>query len=203
MLSIARDITERKRGEEALTRWAAQLALLSDVGRQIAAILGLEQVLERAAQLVHDNFGYHHVALFIVDREHQELVMKAIAGEFRELCSRPITASRWVRAWSAGWANTASGCWPMMWRREPHYVNFYPDLIPTRSELSVPICSGDQTIGVLDIQSPEVNAFDENDVKVMETLADQIAVAMANAQLYEEAQEARRVTGKLNPDRVP
>ncbi len=51
-------------------------------------------------------------------------------------------------------------------------------------------------------KAPTVNAFDENDVKVMETLADQIAVAMANAQLYEEAQEARRVTGKLNPARV-
>jgi PAS domain S-box-containing protein len=68
VLSIARDITERKRGEEALARWTAQLALLSDVGRQITAILGLEQVLERAAQLVHDNFGYHHVALFIIDQ---------------------------------------------------------------------------------------------------------------------------------------
>jgi hypothetical protein len=60
-----RDITERKRGEETLVRWTAQLALLSDVGRQIAAILGVEQVLERAAQLVHDTFGYHHVALLL------------------------------------------------------------------------------------------------------------------------------------------
>ena len=85
---------------------------------------------------------------------------------------------------------------------EGHYVNFYPELIPTRSELSVPIRIGDQTVGVLDVQSPAVNAFDENDVKVMETLADQIAVAMANAQLYEEAQEARRVTGKLDSARV-
>ena len=66
----------------------------------------------------------------------------------------------------------------------------------------MPIRVGDQTVGVLDVQSPEANAFDENDVKVMETLADQIAIAMANAQLYEEAQEARKVTGKLNPDRV-
>ena len=55
---------------------------------------------------------------------------------------------------------------------------------------------------MLDIQSPEINAFDENDVKVMEILADQIAVAMANAQLYEAAQEARRMTGKLNPKTV-
>jgi GAF domain-containing protein len=86
--------------------------------------------------------------------------------------------------------------------QEPHYINFYPDLIPTRSELSVPLRVGDQTVGVLDVQSPETGAFDENDVKVMETLADQIAVAIANAQLYLEAQVARKATGTLDPNRV-
>jgi PAS domain S-box-containing protein len=201
VLSIARDITERKRGEEALARWAAHLALISDVGRQIAAILGLEQVLERAAQLVHDNFGYHHVALFIVDRERHELVMKAIAGEFVKLF--PPNHRVPLNQGMVGWVGEHG-------RRlladdvasEPHYVNFYPGLIPTHSELSVPIRSGDQTIGVLDIQSPRPNAFDENDVKVMETLADQIAVAITNAQLYREAQEARKVTGPLDSDHV-
>ena len=201
VLSIARDITDRKRGEEALARWAAQLALLSDVGRQIAGILGLEQVLDRAAQLVHDKFGYHHVALFIVDRERRELVMKAIAGEFVKLL--PPNHRVPLNQGMVGWVGEHG-------RRlladdvsvEPHYVNYYPDVIPTRSELSVPIRSGDQTIGVLDIQSPRLNAFDENDVKVMETLADQIAVAIANAQLYREAQEARKVTGTLDPNRM-
>ena len=198
VLSIARDITQRKRGEEALKRRAAQLALLSDVGRQIAAILSLEQVLARAAQLVHDNFGYHHVSLFVLDGERGELVMKAIAGDFVNLF--PIDHRVRLGQGMVGWvaehgarllAGDVAG--------EPHYINFYPDLIPTRSELSVPIRIGDQTAGVLDIQSPELNAFDENDIKVMETLADQIAVAMANAQWYEAAQEARRVAGKLDP----
>ena len=201
VLSIARDITERKRGEEALARWAAQLALLSDVGRQIAGILGVEQVLERAAQLVHNTFGYHHVALFIFDRERRELEMKAIAGEFVQLF--PPNHRVPLDQGMVGWAGEHG-------RRllaadveaEPHYVNFYPDLIPTRSELSVPIRSGDRTIGVLDIQSPRLNAFDESDVKVMEILADQIAVAIANAQLYTDAQAAPKGAGALGPDRA-
>ncbi len=199
VLSIGRDITERKRGEEALARWTAQLALLSDVGRQIAGILGVEQVLERAAQLVHDTFGYHHVALFTVDRERQELVMKALAGEFVKLFppNHRVPLNRGMVGWVGehGQRLLAADV-----EAEPHYINFYPDLIPTRSELSVPFCSGDRTIGVLDIQSPKLNAFDESDVKVMETLADQIAVAIANAQLYKEAQEARKSTGtSMNP----
>jgi PAS domain S-box-containing protein len=201
VLSIARDITERKRGEEALARWTAQLALLSDVGHQIAGILGVEHVLERAAQLVHDTFGYHHVALFIVDRERQELEMKAIAGEFVKIFppNHRVPLKRGMVGWVGehGQRLVAADV-----ESEPHYINFYPDLIPTRSELSVPICSGDQTIGVLDIQSPNLNAFDESDVKVMETLADQIAVAIANAQLYNEAQEARRGTGTSESERA-
>ena len=208
VLSIARDITARKRGEEArrrneeaLRRRAAQLALLSDVGRQIAAILGLDQVLARAAQLVHDKFGYHHVALFVRDSERQEVIMKAIAGDFVNLfpIDHRVPSGQGMVGWVAehGERLLANDV-----ETEGHYINFYPELIPTRSELSVPIRVGDRTVGVLDVQSPTVNAFDENDVRVMETLADQIAVAMANAQLYEEAQEARRVTGKLNPARV-
>jgi PAS domain S-box-containing protein len=202
VMSIARDITERKRNEEALARWAAQLALLSDVGRQIAAILGVEQVLKRAAQLVHEKFGYHHVALFIVDRARGELEMKAMAGEFVNLF--PANHRVPLDLGMVGWVGEhGSRLIANDVEDEDHYINFYPELIPTRSELSVPIRIGDKTLGVLDVQSPEANDFDENDVKVMETLADQIAIAIANAQLYEEAQEARRVTGKLKSTRAP
>ena len=90
-----------------------------------------------------------------------------------------------------GWvAEHGTRLWANDVNDEPHYINYYPDLIPTCSELSVPIQIGDQTVGVLDVQSPHFNDFDEDDVKVMETLADQIAVAIANARLYEAAQAA-------------
>lgn len=190
VLSIARDITDRKRAEEVLTRRAAQLALLSDVGRKIAAILSLEQVLARAAQLVQESFHYHHVALFLIDHAHGELVMKAIAGNFVRLF--PLNHRVRLDAGMVGWvgsngqrllANDVTA--------ESHYINFYPDVIPTRSELSVPICIGSETVGVLDVQSPELGDFDDDDVRVLETLADQIAVAIANARLYEAARQTR------------
>jgi PAS domain S-box-containing protein len=186
VLSIARDITERKRAEGVLTRRAVQLALLSDIGRKIAAILSLDQVLARAAQLVQESFDYHHVALFLIDHERGELVMKAIAGNFLQLF--PLNHRIRLDAGMVGWvgahgqrliANDVDA--------EPHYINFYPEVIPTRSELSVPICMGEQTVGVLDVQSPELNDFDDDDVRAIETLADQIAVAIANARLYEAA----------------
>ena len=186
VLSIARDITERKRGEEALTRRAAQLALLSELGRKIASTLELAEVLDRAVHLVLESFGYHHVALFIIDHEHHELVMKAIAGDFVNLF--PPNHRVQLSSGMVGWVGEhGEQLLANDVELEPHYRNFYPDLIPTRSELSVPIRAGDQTLGVLDVQSPQLNAFDENDMQVMQTLTDQIAVAIANAQSYDAA----------------
>jgi len=190
VLSIARDITDRKRAEGVLMRRAAQLAVLSDVGRQIAAILSLDQVLARAAQLVQENFDYHHVALFLIDHAHGEMEMKAIAGNFLRLF--PLNHRVRLDAGMVGWvgAHGQRLCANDV-EAEPHYVNYYPDVIPTRSELSVPICIGEETVGVLDVQSPELNDFDDDDVRVIETLADQIAVAIANARLYEAARQTR------------
>jgi PAS domain S-box-containing protein len=175
---------ERKRSEETLERRAAQLALLNDIGGKIAAVLELGSVLDSAAHLVQDSFGYHHVALFTLDREQDELVMRARAGSFAHLF--PPNHRLKLGQGMVGWvgcqgetllANDVDA--------EPRYVNLYPDAIPTRSELSVPIRVGEEVVGVLDAQGPQTNAFDENDVMVMETLANQIAVAVENARLYE------------------
>jgi signal transduction histidine kinase/CheY-like chemotaxis protein len=185
---MAVDITERKRVEETLKQRANQLALLNDVGGKIAAILKLNNILDRAAQLLQEGFGYHHVALFDIDREQGEVVMRAKAGDFAHLF--PSDHRLKFRQGMVGWvgyygkkllANDVGA--------EPRYVNFYPGVIPTRSELSVPIGVAGEVVGVLDVQSPHLNAFNENDVMVMETLAAQIAVAIENARLYEAIEQ--------------
>ena len=183
----ARFITERRRAEEALKRRASQLALLGDVGGKIAAVLDLASVLDRAAHLVQESFGYHHVALFTADREQGALIMKAKAGRFASLFppEHRIKLGQGMVGWAGlyGEKLLANDV-----RAEPHYINFAPDVIHTCSELCVPIRVGEETVGVLDAQSPHFDAFDENDALVMETLADQIAVAIENARLYEAVQ---------------
>jgi signal transduction histidine kinase/CheY-like chemotaxis protein len=71
---------------------------------------------------------------------------------------------------------------------EPQYKNQFPELLSTRAELSLPIKIGQQVLGVLDVQSPDMNAFSPEDVTVLETLSAQIAVAIENAQLYADVQ---------------
>jgi signal transduction histidine kinase len=172
---------------QGLEQRAAQLALINDVGGQIAATLNLSSVLARAAHLVQENFGYHHVALFTVDREQDELVMRARAGDFAHLFppEHRLKLGQGIVGWIGrhGEALLANDV-----DTEPRYVNRYPEVIKTRSELSVPIQIGQEIVGVLDVQSTELNAFDEHDVTVMDTLADQIAVAIENARLYQAVQ---------------
>jgi PAS domain S-box-containing protein len=183
-LSSGEDITDRRRAEEALERRVAQLALLNDIGGQIAAVLELDRVLDRTAHLVQENFGYHHVALFTLDRERGEFVMRARAGAFVALFppEHRVPLGRGMVGWVGQHGQTllANDV-----DAEPRYINFYPDVIPTRSELSVPIKVGQEVVGALDVQSPSLQAFDRDDVMVMETLASQIAVAIKNARLVE------------------
>ncbi len=173
---------------EETRRRVTQLALINDIAEKIAAVLDLESVLKRAARLVQEGFGYHHVGLFTMGRERGELVMRARAGDFAHLFSpdHRLKLGQGMVGWAGRHnetllANDVDA--------EPRYVNLYPGAMPTRSELCVPIGIGGEVVGVLDVQSPQRDAFDENDVLVLETLADQIAVAIENARLYEAVQQ--------------
>jgi PAS domain S-box-containing protein len=167
---------------------SAQFALINDVSKNIATLVTLDEVLDRAAHLIRDSFGYHHVALFTMDRERVHLVMRAKAGAFADLYppEHRLKLGRGMVGWVGHHGETllANDV-----TTEPQYINLYPDLIPTRSELTVPVRIGGKVLGVLDVQSPSVNAFNENDVMVIETIADQVAVAIENARLYAAVQQ--------------
>ncbi|MFN2290143.1 MAG: response regulator [Anaerolineae bacterium] len=195
--ALERDIAERLRTAEALARQASQLTLLNETGRRVAAVLDLDQVLQEAARLVQESFCYHHVGLFTREAEAERLAMKARAGEFASVFppDHKVTLGQGIVGWvglhgETLLANDVAA--------EPRYVNLYPDRLPTRSELSVPIRIGDEILGVLDLQSPQPNAFDPGDVTTVETLAGQIAVAITNARLYSQAAQRNRELSLLN-----
>ena len=80
------DITKRRRAEESLARRAAQLLLINEIGRKVAAELKLDEVLSRATHLVQESFNYHRVALFTVDRslaEREEAEFNPLDGGVR------------------------------------------------------------------------------------------------------------------------
>jgi two-component system, cell cycle sensor histidine kinase and response regulator CckA len=182
------DITDRVRAEQALEKRVAHLGLINEIGAQIAAVLDLDRLLERAALLIQETFGYYHVGLFLLDRQKKGLNLHSKAGEFADLYARDHRLE--VGQGMVGWvAEHKKRLLVNDVTVDDRYVNLYPDTVPTGAELSVPLQVGDELTGVLDVQSPQRNAFNTNDILVLETLADQIAVAIENAKLHENLQQ--------------
>jgi PAS domain S-box-containing protein len=185
---ILTDITTSHRVAEALERRAAQLTLLNRIGAGIASVLEVDQILKIAVNLLKKSFGYYHLAIFIPDPITGEPVMSARAGSFASLFpeNHRLKAGQGIVGWVFQHHKTLLANDVNL---EPRYVNLYPDRIPTCSELAVPFLIGQRQIGVLDVQSPLADAFDVNDVRVIETVANQLATALENARLYQEVNQ--------------
>lgn len=173
--------------EKALQRRAAQLNLLNAIGAKIVSSLELDKMLASSVRLIQKSFGFFHVAIYLVDGNNEQVKLTALAGSLERVFPPhhkmkigegligSVCASRQIIL-----ANDVL--------LEPRYINQFPERIPTKAELCLPILIGDELVGVLDLQSPTVNAFDDLDVRTMEAVTRQLAVAYENARLYEEAQ---------------
>jgi len=170
---------------------AKQLATVSEVSLKVAAILGLQELFGQVVSLIQESFGYYHVGVYTVDQESGELYFRASTG-----CSDPavrIDRSGGMIGWVAshGEVVLANDV-----EREPrfHYDTTLPE---TLSELTVPLKVEERVVGVLDVQSNQREAFDEDDLFVMRTLAAQVAIAVEDARVYAERQEQAWVATAL------
>lgn len=185
---------DKARAYAAARRRAAQLATISEVSRQVTAILDLERLLPSVVNRIRASFGYYHVHLFTVDYPTQELVFRASTNGdnafWRKQGQRLAPGMGIV-------GHVAQTGEPMLVndvRDEPRFIPDQPDIA---AELAVPMRIGSQLIGVLDVQSNHYGMFDENDFFVLQTLADQIAIAIDSANLFQAQQEEAWVLNAL------
>jgi GAF domain-containing protein/HAMP domain-containing protein len=163
---------------------AQQLRTVADVARQIVSAQELETLLSSITQLISDRFGFYHVGIFLLDDTREYAVLRAANSEGgkRMLARRhrlPVG-----RVGIVGYA-TGTGEARIALDVGADAVFFNnPDLPATRSEMALPLKAGSQVIGALDIQSEEANAFNPEDIELFNTLADQVAIAIYNNQLY-------------------
>ena len=195
---------------ESEHRRADQFRVLAEVGQRITSILDVDRLLSQTVDAISEAFGYYHVGIAMI--EEDVAVYKVGAGALWQGQPAGFNPPRLKigREGLTGWV-AASGA-PLLVpdvSREPRYVRMEGS--QTQSELTLPIKTKDRTIGVLDIQSDRLNAFDQSDLAVLQSLASQLAVAIENAWLFETEQRraeqlriinevGRRVTSILTVD---
>jgi sigma-B regulation protein RsbU (phosphoserine phosphatase) len=181
---------------------------LAEIGREVAALLDLDELLSRIAQLTRRVVDYRTFGILLLNEPARELEMK-VAVQYGEKVVLPKVA---LGEGLVGYAalHREAVLVPDV-SKDPRYIKVVDDV---RSELAVPMLLKDRCIGVFDLESPELDAFSKRDVEILTLLASQAAVAIENARLYEEvsANEARlekelrfakRVQAALLPTQLP
>jgi PAS domain S-box-containing protein len=181
---------------EAEQKRAAQLAVVNQVARKAVSILDPDRLLQEIVTAIQRGFDYHNVTLLQLDETAHELGRQAMAGGFEDLASPDYrqTMGEGLIGWTA---ETGQTLLVNDVSQEPRYIVGFSEEIPTRSEMCVPLKLGNRVVGVLDVQETEVNAFDETDLTAIETLADQIAVAIENARLFQAERTQRELAEAL------
>jgi len=164
---------------EQVRQYADRLCVINDVGVEITSILNVDELAARVSQLVEDNFGYYaNIGLV----EEGYLVWRRRASGKGWEQTNPLKVDQES---IAGWVATSGQTMVVPdVAEEPRYV---PGIGPaaTRAEVAIPLRVQDRIIGVFDVQGSLAGAFSENDVLMLQSLAGQTAVAIANAQLFE------------------
>jgi serine phosphatase RsbU (regulator of sigma subunit)/putative methionine-R-sulfoxide reductase with GAF domain len=185
---------EAARLYEAQRRRAVQMQTIAQVMRTILSILDLDQLLSRVVNLVRDRFGYAHIHLFTMDASGEEALFRASTDP-----ESPFWTARDGRAaldeGLVGWVATHGD--PVIVGDVRMDDRWLPDQRGVRSEIAVPLKFAGEIVGVLDVQSEEPYAFDAEDLFILRTLANQLAVALESARRYAAEQEEAWVLNAL------
>jgi GAF domain-containing protein len=193
-------LLKRQEGLEALLdRQRVNLRATANVAREVATTREEDAVLSQSVRLVHQYFRYDVVQIFMVDEVRGEVVLRASTSQAgHELLARghslPIGSQTAVGR-AADWGEPVVGDEKKSADLLLQKVEHSPDI---RSEAAVPLTVGDRVIGVLHLQSIQSGTFDDSDMTMLQALADQLAVAIANARVFEETHRNLRELGELS-----
>jgi GAF domain-containing protein len=168
---------------------AYQLQTAAEISKETSTTFDRDELLRQAVQLVLDRFNYYHASVFLMDPTGEYAVVQESTGE----AGKQMKADKHQLK-----VGSQSIIGYVTEHHEPLVVNdvtqdpthrFNPLLPDTRAELGIPIMMGERLIGALDVQSTIPFAFSPDDIEVLQILADQMAVAITNAELFTETQE--------------
>lgn len=174
--------------EESRVR-TVQLETAAEIARDISGSLNLDELLAKAVTFVRERLDYYHASIFLLDASGENAVIREATGEagaqMKRAGHRLAVGSKSIVGYVAGRGehlvvnDTAKDA--------TYYAN--PLLPDTRSEAALPLSVGERIVGVIDVQSTHPYAFTSDNLRTLGILADQLAVAVVNSELFAETQE--------------
>jgi len=181
---------------------STQLEATAQVAREALAIRDLDNLLRDTTELISKNFGYYHAGIFLIDEDNRNAVLQAANSEGGQ---RMLKRGHRLGVGQTGVVGRAAGSGlPHIAQDvgEDRYFFDNPDLPETRSEIALPLKSQNKVIGVLDVQSKTPGAFTNQDVEVLQIMADQVALAIENARLLEQSQRTVQILQTLYGEHI-
>jgi len=186
-MTLERQVEERTASLEERSK---QLKAAAQVAREAASLQDLNTILTLTVNLISEQFGFYHAGIFLLDDAGEYAALQAASSDGGK---KMLARGHRLLVGQQGIVGAAA------YHRKPRialdvgadreYFN-NPDLPLTRSEVAVPLTVREKVIGVLDIQSTEESRFTSSDIDVLQILADQLALAIQNARLFTESQDA-------------
>jgi signal transduction histidine kinase len=187
------ELAMHKESGAQISRFANQLRTATDVSKQLSSILDLERLLPEVVSLLRERFELYHVHVYLLDNSGRHLQLCAGSGAVgQQLLARKheialdTAHSLVARSAREGYIILVDDV-----RREPDFLP-NPLLPDTRSEMAVPLITGDRVWGVLDVQDNRLHRFDQLDVATFSAISGHIATAIRNAYLFDEQRQAEK-----------
>lgn len=181
-----------------IERHAKLLKASARAAKNITTILDPYELFQRTVDIICDEFGFYYAGVFLVDETNQYALLRAGRGEpgramLREGHRLAIGGNSMI---GASIANKKGRIALDVGEEAVFFEN--PHLPKTRSEMALPLIVADEAIGALTVQSTEEAAFHEEDIDALQTMADQLAVAIQNAKLHRQEERRSRLLKAAN-----
>ncbi|HXV43377.1 MAG TPA: GAF domain-containing protein [Anaerolineae bacterium] len=177
--------------EEQVAGRTRQLETVVEISQRLIVILDLNELLRQVVNLTKETFDYYYVHIYLLDKDSKLLQLAEGYGQLgAEMKSRghsiPLDAKPSLVAQAARTGQ------PVKVDNVHEVDNWLPNpfLADTYSEIAVPIILDEQIVGVLDVQSDQIAGLDEGDVNLLRSLANEVALAIRNARLFDEVNTA-------------
>jgi GAF domain-containing protein len=169
---------------------AQQLKTVAEIARYISTEKDLQKLLPLVTQTISEQFGFYHIGIFLLDESGKFAVLLAANSPGGQAMLRRHHSLEVGQVGIVGDVTSTGN--PRIASDTGTDASYFnnPDLPQTRSELALPLKIEKQVIGALDIQSTDINAFSNEDIDVLTTLADEVSLAIQNARLFNQIEKA-------------